>query len=533
MSNNNNTIVNADHPRLLSIQALFQHLHQAWERLEPGSDALNDAHGELLAKVHGENLTMEDLEVLERQCHEFMAQILDASAAIHGPDATIGELQATMVIQEEQLNERINEAEEKIRNYRRRTRTLEDDLRDLRRTVRDLKNSLRNNQEPGEEAAPPRPEAAPPSEAAPPRSIAGSHHPSTVSRPPPRYLPNHAEYRHSDPFKSKEPGTFSGTDPNVEFDPWWQEVREFIDINSADGPRDDARLKSWLTGYLTGDAKEWYRTWKTQNEGASWDQLVLDIRQRFRDDREDVRALHALESLHYPTAKTTIHAFLTRWDNLCAKAHIQGLIYRNMLLNAVGPKIRTRVQNAGGPAKDDASLRQKVLEQGNAEEDWEANSRARQPNLPGLATRQRDPAPSRPQFPTRQRDTAPRTNPPPPQQPTTRRTWERRYATIEEATAGIPADVVNARKATGACLRCGRTKGSWGEHQARYCHKEANHAHQVAAIGKRPGDDYDDDNGRWKQPRIEVAAVDRFVEEDMPFYDAAEAGYDSEERLED
>jgi hypothetical protein len=509
MSNNNNTIIDAAHPRL-----------------ENRSDAINDAHGNLLARVHGENLTIEDLEVLERQCHEFTAQLLDASGAIQGPDATIGELQATMVIQEG----RINEAEERARHYRRRTRILEDDLRDLRHAVRDLK---RNNREPSEGAAPPQPETpppqtetAPPSEAAPLRSEAGSRPASMVARPPPRYFPDHADYRHSDPFKSKEPGVFSGTDPEVEFDTWWQEIREFIDINSADGrPRNDARLKSWLTGFLKGDAQEWYRTWKAQNAGASWNQLALDICQRFRDDREDVRALHALESLYYPTSKTTIHAFLTRWDNLCAKAHIRGLIYRNMLLNAVGHKVRTRVQNAGGPAKDDASLRQKVLEQGNAEEDWEANSRARQPNLP---TRQRDPAPTRPQVPTRQRDTGPRTNPAPPQQPTARRIWDRKFASVEEATAGIPADVVNARKTTGACLRCGKTKGSWGEHRAQYCHKEANHAHQVSAIGKRPIDDCKDDKtGRWKQPRIEVAAVDRFVEEDMPFYDAEEAGYES------
>jgi hypothetical protein len=537
MSEINNTVVDADHPRLLGIQTLFQHLHQAWERLEPGSDAINDAHGSLLAKVHGENLTVEDLEILERQSHEFMAQLLDASAAIRKEPDTIGELQATLVVQEG----RIDEAEEKVRHYRRRTRTLEDDLRDLRQTVRELKNSLRNHREPIGEVPPQRSHQG--SEAVFPRSEAGSHRPSTIARPPRLHSPEPpADYRRFDPFKSKEPGVFSGTDPEVEFQRWWEEIRDFIDINTDGRPRHDAKLKVWLNGYLKGDAKEWFHTWKTQNEGASWDQLSVDIVGRFRDDREDVRALHALETLHYPGSGTTMHAFLTRWDNLCAKAHIQGLIYRNMLLNAVGHKVRTRVQNAGGPAKDDAALRRKVLEQGNAEEDWEANSRARQPNLP---IRQRDQVPTR----TRDRDQGARPNPPqqPPVRPTasgghrtypptgTPRRYERKFNSVEDATEGIPPDVVIARRTSGACLRCGKPKGSPGKHRAQYCHRPANHsAHQVSAIGKRPGDDDVSEEGRRKQPRLEVAAVDRLGEEDTPFYDAEEAGYDSEvDRWED
>ena len=55
-----------------------------------------------------------------------------------------------------------------------------------------------------------------------------------------------------------------------------------------------------------------------------------------------------------------------------------------------------------------------------------------------------------------------------------KRMAERVYNTVEEATKGVPTDVVASRLRVGDCGRCGWPKGTTGEHWAKDCRRNAN-----------------------------------------------------------
>jgi hypothetical protein len=118
-----------------------------------------------------------------------------------------------------------------------------------------------------------------------------------------------------------------------------------------------------------------------------------------------------------------------------------------------------------------------------------------------------------------------------PTQPQPRRTYEQKFRTIKEAVSGIPPEVVQVRRKTGDCLRCGYKKGAFGELSALYCIRDPDTRmpRQIAAVeaGKHNRQDLDDhlEEDVDKQPRLEVAAIDVKI----PLYE--DGGYESQDRF--
>jgi hypothetical protein len=156
------------------------------------------------------------------------------------------------------------------------------------------------------------------------------------------------------------PPKFSGTDKKVLFANWWRQVIQYLDSQPPGAVGDDKRKISWVSSRLEAEADIWYWDWKEQAEKPfstvpyTWERFQADIKKRFTDTREDVRAWRELRKLSYTD---DIHSFLTKWDGLCAKAWVHGTVYRDMLLRAVGPAVRGKMENVA-PADTDEGLRE-------------------------------------------------------------------------------------------------------------------------------------------------------------------------------
>jgi hypothetical protein len=207
-------------------------------------------------------------------------------------------------------------------------------------------------------------------------SVRPRHHHRDESREPRR--------RHRDEtpkprrmIELSPPPKFSGTHKKVLFANWWRQVIQYLDSQPPRAVGDDKRKISWVSSRLVAEADIWYWDWKEQAEKPfstvpyTWERFQADIKTRFTDTREDVRAWRELRKLSYAD---DIHSFLTKWDGLCAKAGVHGTVYRDMLLRAVGPAVRGKMENVA-PADTDEGLREQVLNAGHIVELW-ADTRA-------------------------------------------------------------------------------------------------------------------------------------------------------------
>jgi hypothetical protein len=272
----------------------------------------------------------------------------------------------------------------------------------------------------------------------------------------------------------------------------------------------------------------------------TWDRFQSDIKKRFTDTREEVRAWRELRNMSYVDV---FHSFLTKWDGLCAKAGVHGTVYRDMLLRAVGPAVRGKMENVA-PANTDEGLREQVLNAGRIVELW-ADTRAHERDLGYRRPERTDHRTNRdhctgnntqpiPSATTSASTTATATagstwdrpaGTKTSVRPQQRQLYEQKFSTIEEAVNGVPQEVVQARRKEGLCLRCGYSK-----HTALHCHREPSSQmpRQIAAVEaeKHDREDSDDEEEMTKRPRMEVAAVDT----QLPLYE--DAGYESEDRWE-
>jgi hypothetical protein len=598
------TIVDANHPRLQGLQSLFQQLHQAWERLEldgrEEAEEANTLHTDLGAEIEGPNLrlTQEAIDNLERRCHLFASHLHETALRLVIPgiasgfrndlDAAVAEFRANAVAHEGQLDrnhdwvelhrERITELTTRLGNLthsptgtiprmKDRIRALEDDNHHLREAIDELRSDVETlrtaleaagnrtpaRQEPLEEA--PARRESPQIPVPPARRGSSQIPPASSSASEPRNGTRFSDEPYSRRPKTLElnkPTIFTGTDKTVVFSNWWRGVTQYLNATPDEEKGGELRQIVWLGGYLAGEAQEWYWDWDHRREEGlvigTWKQFSLDINGRFRDDRENVRAYQKLLALKYRNGDS-MHTFLTRWDALCLKANIKDLIYRQMLLSAVGEEVRKRMHMVV-PAEEDNAFRGQILQAGRTVEHWAAEEPVRTNN----ASAQR--SIPRPEPPTTHPTTTVTTTTPaaaaaaaaaaPRPRPWPRPTgtngnaaprFEQRFPTIADAVRGIPQEVVEARRTRGDCLRCGQRRGSPGEHRALFCYRSANmqpplarplEGNQVAAIelGKRPIEAEWELDESWKRSRIEDGG------KDVSLY-ADDAGYDSEDRFED
>jgi hypothetical protein len=271
-----------------------------------------------------------------------------------------------------------------------------------------------------------------------------------------------------------------------------------------------------ISSLLTKDAKTWYWDWARRAQGGefalNWAAFERDLFDRFEEDGQDVRALRELKKLAYVNG-TSIHAFLARWDALSLKAKVRDVVYQEMLLGAMSKDVVRRMQQ-DELARDDPGFRAQILRAGKISEHWYHQE---------LADRQTRNTTSRPE-PARPFNRPPASVAAPRHPgsgpfrvglPVTNEKYPQLYATLEEATKGIPQHVVRWRLERRHCVHCG-----WrGKHVATHCHREANPnlppqeqnataGHRVSAIelGKRERPiDLDNEADGWKRPRAEDA----------------------------
>jgi hypothetical protein len=576
---NASTILDVDHPRSRALQQRVIHLNALWDRLEPQqNDELQELHRDIQARMVtllANGLNREDHEDLERQCGLYGAYLHDEATR-----AGVEEIRTLLQQSVEELREwakvRVNLHRDFIDGLRdrmtdvaQRLNSLTDpdngSMRRTRRNIRELQEQVaalqaenegfhalrdematmrRDIDEARQQAGirPPGGELPPPAEdPAPPM-----HHQDPA---PPLRHQDPAAQQHEDPapmaaFSRKlleisTPTTFSGNSKELPFDTWWQEVLQYLRAQPADAVGTEERRIIWLSGLLTKDAKAWYWDWARRAQNGefelSWAAFERDIAERFEEDEQDVRALRQLRKLAYVDG-TSIHGFLAQWDALSLKARVRDVVYRQMLLGAMSKDVVQRMQQ-NEPAKDDHTFRSQILRAGKISEHWHHQQLADRPRI--TTSRPELTRPSNrsqaPAAPARHLGSGPsRTGP-----PVANDKFPQLYATLEDATKGIPQHVVRWRLERRHCARCG-----WrGKHVATHCHREANPnlptqepnaaGHRVAAIelGKRERPiELDDEVDDWKRPRAEDA-----WEPLMPplYANVDEAASDSEDKFED
>jgi hypothetical protein len=351
-------------------------------------------------------------------------------------------------------------------------------------------------------------------------------------------------------LKIKPPPKFSGTNRRTTFRDWWMQVEEFLDSQPEEVIGGERRSIVWVSRLLEKEAQEWYLEWTRRvRDGQTdynWQSFVDELRQRFTDDNEADLAYRELETMTY---QRDIHTCLIRWDALCARAGVSGVAYRKMLLSAIGPTLRDRLERYDR-ANTDKEFRANVLNAGRNLEDWARERRREDCQRPVRASETPRPAPAPTSRPTssarpvlRSQTVTPRelprtanSNPPravnsnlPP-----RTEFERRFATVEEATKGVPEELLKAHKASKSCLRCGL-----GGHQATHCFRRMENEmpskteDRIAGLKRGEGDDdeedFEEEDGierESKRSRFEVAAPDA---QETPLYE----GYGSEDNFSD
>jgi hypothetical protein len=588
-SNNSHlTILDVDHPRSRALQQRALHLNALWDRLDPDqqhNDELQQLHRDIQARMVtllANGLNLEEHEDLERQCALYGAYLHDETnrAGLEGIRTLVQQteeelkewagtriklhrdfidgLRDRMTDVAQRLNSLTDPDNGTIRRTRRNIRELQervaalqdendgfhalrDEMATMRRDIDELRQQAGARPHEGEippqnqappmghqDPIPPAQDPAPPAQdPAPPR-----RQPSPAVAAAPRRL-----------LEIQQPAAFSGGSSKIPFDIWWEEVRQYLKAQPADVIGSAERKIVWASGLLQDDAKSWYWDWvKRANEGEvqyDWETFENDLIDRFQEDEQDVRALRNLEKLSYKEGDS-IHSFLAKWDALSLKARVKDVVYRQMLLGAMPRAVIERLQ-LNEPAKDDRGFRDQVLRAGKTSEHWHHHRLADRPRV----TTSR-PEPSR-QPATPVRNSGPSRNLGPsryaPQATTAEKRYPQLFATVEDATKGVPPHVVRWRVERGHCGRCGWSTPI-GKHLATHCTREPNSrlpqppqnavaGNRVAAIelGKRERpieiDEFDDG---WKRPRAEDSIA---WEPELPPLYSNEAASDSEEKFED
>jgi hypothetical protein len=579
------TILDVDHPRSRALQQRILQLNTIWDRLNINqNDELQQLHDAIQVRMvtllaHG--LDREDHDDLDRQCGLYGAYLHEeanrvgfeevrtlvrqtegelrdwATVRVHLHRDFIDGLRDRMTDVTQRLNSLTDPDNGTIRRFRRNIRDLQDQVAQLRdenegfHALRDEMATLRREIDELRQRVGAQPHQGEiPQNEAPPM---GHHEPVPPEQGPPVQQAPPIEHWQAPPAQNlaavpafsrrlldiQEPPKFSGNSKELSFDSWWQEVRQYMSAQPADAVGTEERRIFWVSGLLTKDAKEWYWDWvKRANRGEfalDWATFERELLQRFEESGQDVKALRELRKLTYVSG-ASIHTFLARWDALSLKARVRDVVYREMLLGAMPRDVVQRMQQ-DELAQDDAEFRSQILRAGKISEHWYekelADRQARTTSRPEPTRLNRPQAPvATPRHPGSgpSSQVGPSANP-------SKREFPRLFATLEEATKGIPQHVVRLRLERRLCARCG-----WRKHVATHCHKDLNSdmppqdqnatGHRVAAIelGKRERPIDLNDDADWKRPRAEDA-----WEPLMPplYANVDETASDSEDKFED
>ncbi|KAA8893354.1 hypothetical protein FN846DRAFT_914141 [Sphaerosporella brunnea] len=281
-----------------------------------------------------------------------------------------------------------------------------------------------------------------------------------------------------------KPPTFSGNKKG--FRRWWAQVTEYLEVQPARLIPNDRVKIAWLRGLMKDGAQDWIGQWRKSTDRGeqphTWDALEIDIRRRYLNPFEGSRALRELQQLKY---EGDTHAFLTKFDLLNADAELTGHVYQQTLLKTLPKNITTRI-SLYEKTDSDAVFREYVLKAGVDTEDWEErmrdeDRRAWKTVLPSRraaredVSRQRLRGDPRPKWKAEHRfESQLHRETELAEIELSRRKYSDKFASVAEATKGVPKELVEARTKAGDCLRCGWPKGMQGQHRALQCHREVN-----------------------------------------------------------
>ena len=222
-----------------------------------------------------------------------------------------------------------------------------------------------------------------------------------------------------------------------------------------------------MGAYLKGKARDWYdnraRQLRANRKIDSWPAFVLAMDERFKTSHEADAAFAEMATVDY---KGSVMSYIDKLVNLNEKANISGCTWQSMLVNGLPHELHKDLakMQGGKPEGDDAliaAMKEVVLahEQFLREEklkEWTASTtsgkqkgkRMRETEKSN-ATADEEKAPSGKKP---KKDAAPVTITGSP-----RFTKEQE----EEALAGIPRNLRDARHKKGLCDRCGLPKHRW------------------------------------------------------------------------
>ena len=270
-----------------------------------------------------------------------------------------------------------------------------------------------------------------------------------------------------------KPDAYDGSiDANPTYQRWDETINNYLYHNRGtwDGDSDHIRV---VVAYLKGKARDWYdnqtRQLRVNRKIDSWPAFVSAMDERFKTSYEADAAFAKMATVVY---KGSVMSYIDKLVNLTAKANISGRAWRSIYVKSLLHELRKDLakMQVGKPEEDDALIaamkevglaheqflrEEKLKEQTTFAPSGKQKGKHKRETEKSNATADEENAPSGKKP---KNDAAPVTGTGSP-----RFTKEQE----EEALAGIPQNLWEARRTKGLCDHCGLPKHRW-----QWCRRE-------------------------------------------------------------
>lgn len=242
--------------------------------------------------------------------------------------------------------------------------------------------------------------------------------------------------------KVAPPTRYSGAKGKIEFRPWLLAVEEYF-LYYQDGYKNDSEKIITVGSMLEGDASIWYthrrEEFTRQHLVDNWTAFTSAMEARFINRREVDDAANAMWSTKY---EGDIDTYITRLETLNLRVNVNGPIWRNVLKHGLIEDIRDHLSHMSR-TDDDIEYRESVREAGRRYEE-RLKERKIDPRTSG--------ATSKPRTERKRHDD---------KASASGSGIKRVFHSRDEALAGIPLEIIEARSKEGVCLRCGKKGHRW------------------------------------------------------------------------
>ena len=270
-----------------------------------------------------------------------------------------------------------------------------------------------------------------------------------------------------------KPDAYDGSmDANPTYQQWYETINDYLYHNRGtwDGDSDLIRV---IGAYLKGKARDCYenRAHQLRANGKidSWPAFLLAMDERFKTSHEADAAFAEMATVVY---KGSVISYIDKLVNLNEKANISGRARRRMLTKGLPHELRKDLAKMqGGKPEEDDALIATIKEVGLAHERFlrekklkERTTSAPSGNQKGKRKRETEKSNA-----TADEEKAPSGKKPKKHAAPETGTGSPRFTNKqeEEALAGIPQNVREARRKKGLCDRCRLPKHCW-----QWCRRE-------------------------------------------------------------